>query len=234
MLTDWFEPHDQRFHAHVLPNVHVEKPWTGGRWPEGPVYVAAGLYVLFSDIPNDRVMRWDETDGSVSIFAHSCGFHNGHTLDSEGRVLACEHAGRRISRWEYDGSTTTIASNFDGRRLNSPNDFVVKSDGSIWFTDPTYGIDTNCEGHQAPSEIGASNVYRIDPTTGAMTVVAADFVQPNGLAFNEDETSLYVVDSGATHVENGPRHIRVIDVNDDGRTQDQDSGGDGECRLRRP
>lgn len=218
MLTDWFEPHDKRFNALVLPNVQVEKLWTGGRWLEGPVYVAAGRYVLFSDIPNDRVMRWDETDGSVSIFAQGGGFHNGHTIDGEGRVLACEHAGRRISRCEHDGSTATLASHFDGKRLNSPNDLVVKSDGSIWFTDPTYGIDSNYEGYQAASEIGASNVYRIDPATGAVTVVAGDFIQPNGLAFNEDETRLHVVDSGATHVEGGPRHIRVIGVNDDGRT----------------
>ena len=225
MLTDWFEPHDKRFQALVLPNVHVEKLWTGGRWLEGPVYVAAGRYLLFPDIPNDRVMRWDETDGSVSVFAHPCSFHNGHTIDREGRVLACEHGGRRVSRCEHDGSTTALASHFDGKRLNSPNDLVVKSDGSIWFTDPTYGIDSDYEGFEAPSEIGASNVYRIDPASGAVAVVAGDFVKPNGLAFSEDETRLYIVDSGATHGEDGPRDGR------EGRRTDA-RGGQGDRDLR--
>lgn len=217
MFSDAFEVHDERFKALVLPNVQVEQLWTGGRWLEGPVYVAAGRYLLFSDIPNDRVMRWDETDGSVSVFQHGCGFRNGHTIDRQGRVLACEHGMRRVTRCEHDGSTTVLATHFDGKRLNSPNDLVVKSDGSIWFTDPTYGIDTDYEGHRSQPEIGGSNVYRIDPADGSVALVAGDFVRPNGLAFNQDETSLYVVDSGATHVENGPRHIRVIDIGSDWR-----------------
>ena len=218
MLTPSFEVIDDRFRKLVFGNVHVEKLYTGCRWAEGPAYFAAGKYLVWSDIPNDRVMRYDETDGSVSVFLQPALNHNGHTVDREGRLVSCEHRGRCVSRIEHDGSRKVLASHVDGKRLNSPNDVVVKSDGSVWFTDPTYGIDSNYEGDAAPSEIGASHVYRIDAASGAVAAVTHDFVKPNGLAFSPDEKLLYIVDTGATHVVNGPRHIRVFDVAADGRS----------------
>lgn len=229
MLMKEFEVIDPRFKQYVMQNVHMETLYTGTRWAEGPVYFPAGKYLLWSDIPNDRIMRYDETNGVVSEFADKCGYHNGHTTDCEGRLVACEHQGRRVSRIEFDGSVTTLAAEYKGKRLNSPNDVVVKSDGSIWFTDPTYGIDSEYEGDGAESEIGASLVYRIDPKSGGIQAVATDFVKPNGLAFSPDETRLYIADTGATHVENGPRHIRVFDVSPDGQL----SGGDvfAECAI---
>ncbi len=218
MLTDWFEVLDPRFTALVFENVHVEKLWTGARWTEGSAYVPAAHYLLFSDIPNDRVMRFDEQTGEVTVFSDRSGFQNGRTLDRAGRVVSCEHGRRRVSRIEHDGSITDLASSYSGKRLNSPNDVVVKSDGSIWFTDPTYGIDSDYEGHQAISEIGASYVYRIDPETGEITAMSTDFSQPNGLAFNHDETRLYVSDTGLSHNPDGPRHIRVLNVAADGKS----------------
>jgi len=172
----------------------------------------------FFDIPNDRVMRFDEQTGEVTVFSDRSGFQNGRTLDRVGRVVSCEHGRRRVSRIEHDGSITDLASSYSGKRLNSPNDVVVKSDGSIWFTDPTYGIDSDYEGHQAISEIGASYVYRIDPETGEITAMSTDFSQPNGLAFNHDETRLYVSDTGLSHDPDGPRHIRVLNVAADGKS----------------
>lgn len=209
---------DERFERLVFANVHLEKLYTGCRWAEGPAYLAAGKYLVWSDIPNDRVMRFDETDGSVSVFTAPCLNQNGHFVDREGRLVSCEHRGRCISRIEHDGSRTVLADKFQGQRLNSPNDLVVKSDGSIWFCDPTYGIDSNYEGDAAQSEIGASNVYRLDVGNGELTAVASDFVKPNGLAFSPDETLLYIADTGTTHVKNGPRRIRVAEVSDEGRT----------------
>lgn len=216
MLSANFEVHDAKFLSLVIENVQVERLWTGARWCEGPVYVPAGRYLLFSDIPNDRVMRWDETDGSVSVFQQPCGYQNGHTLDPVGRVVACEHGTRQITRCEPDGSTTVLASAFRGRRLNSPNDVVVASDGGIWFTDPTYGIDSDYEGHAATSAIGAAHVYRIDAVSAHVDAVGTDFMQPNGLAFSPDERRLYVVDSGYSHDASGPRHIRAFDMRSDG------------------
>jgi len=199
---------DERFRG-VQGDERVERLFTGGRWLEGPVYFAAGRYLLFSDIPNDRMLRWDECTGEVGVFRHPAGYTNGHTLDREGRLVSCEHGGRRVSRTEHDGSITAVADRFDGMRLNSPNDVVVRSDGSIWFTDPPYGIDSDYEGHKAESEIGAYNVYRVDPVTGACTVVAGDFLRPNGLAFSLDERQLYIADTRR-------RHIRVFDTTEDG------------------
>lgn len=216
MIMPEFEILDARFRKYVMPNVHLETLYTGTRWAEGPVYFPAGRYLLWSDIPNDRVLRWDETDGRVSVFAGPCGHHNGHTMDPQGRLVSCEHQGRRVSRIEVDGSVTTLARDYKGKRLNSPNDVVVKSDGSVWFTDPTYGIDSAYEGDKAASEIGASLVYRIDPADGSVAAVADDFVKPNGLAFSPDESTLYIADTGATHVEDGPRHIRAFEVGADG------------------
>lgn len=203
---------DERFRRLAISSARLEKLAEGCRWAEGPAYFPAGRYLIWSDIPNDRMMRYDETSGHVSVFRHPSGYSNGNTVDRQGRLVTCEHGNRRLTRTEHDGTITVIASHHDGRRFNSPNDLVVKSDGSIWFTDPTYGIDSDYEGHKAESEIGASHVYRVDPQSGRTSIVANDFVRPNGLAFSLDETRLYVADTGATHVEDGPRHIRVFDV----------------------
>ena len=222
-LTDSFEVFDPRFMQLAFPNVHVERLYTGCRWAEGPAWFAAGRYLVWSDIPNDRMLRWDETDGSVSVFRQPCFNTNGHTVDLQGRLVSCEHRGRCVSRTEHDGRRTVLAERLAGKRLNSPNDVVVKRDGSIWFTDPSYGIDSDYEGDAATREIGASNVYRIDPATGALDVVASDFVQPNGLASSPDESLLYVVDTGVSHVPDGPHHVRRFRVGADGRSL---SGGE--------
>ncbi len=213
VFTDSFSVFDQRFKSVIFGNVHLEKLWTGCRWAEGPAYFPAGRYLVWSDIPNNRMLRFDETNGVVSEFRNPSNFTNGHTVDREGRLVHCEHGGRCVSRTEHDGSRTVLASHFEGKRLNSPNDVVVKSDGSIWFTDPTYGIDSDYEGYAAPSEIGASHVYRIAPD-GGISIVADDFVKPNGLAFSPDESRLYIVDTGRTHKADGPRHMRAFDVID--------------------
>ncbi len=215
-LTPSFEVIDPRFRGLVFPNVHAEKLYTGCRWAEGPAWFAAGRYLVWSDIPNDRMLRWDDTDGSVSVFRQPAMNSNGHTVDLQGRLVSCEHRGRCVSRTEHDGSRTVLASQVDGKRLNSPNDVVVKSDGSIWFTDPSYGIDSDYEGDAATSEIGACCVYRISPDGGRIDKVADGFVQPNGLAFSPDEAVLYVADTGATHQPGGPHHIRRFKVAGDG------------------
>jgi gluconolactonase len=212
MLTDAFEVLDERFAKLAMGNVHLEKLYTGCRWAEGPAYFPAGRYLIWSDIPNDRIMRWDETDGSVSVFRAPAFNTNGHTVDREGRLVSCEHRGRCVSRTGFDGRREVLVDRFEGKRLNSPNDLVVKSDGTIWFTDPSYGIDSEYEGDAAPSEIGACHVYRFDPATGGIAAVATDFVRPNGIAFSPDESHLYVADTGATHVKDGPRHIRKFAV----------------------
>jgi len=208
---------DERFRSLIIPTARLEKLAEGCRWAEGPAYFPAGRYLVWSDVPNDRMLRYDETTGHVGVFRHPSGYSNGNTVDREGRLVTCEHGTRRVTRTEHDGSITVIASQFDGKRLNSPNDVVVRSDGSIWFTDPAYGIDSDYEGHKAESEIGACHVYRVDPSSGAVSLVADDFVRPNGLAFSPDETRLYVADTGATHEPDGPRHIRVFDVDEAGR-----------------
>ena len=218
MLTASFEVLNDRFARYALGNVHLERLYTGCRWSEGPVYVPAGRYLLWSDIPNDRVMRWNESDGSVSVFQSPAMNANGHTLDRQGRVISCEHRGRCVSRIEHDGSRTVLASHFEGRRLNSPNDVVVKSDHSIWFTDPTYGIDSNYEGDAGDCEIGASQVYRIDPQSGQVSVVIDHMEKPNGLAFSPDEKFLYVVDTGVSHRPDGPRDVRRYALSADGCT----------------
>ena len=195
MITDWFEVLDARFAALVLPNVHVDTLYDGGRWLEGPVYVPAARHLLFSDIPNNRVLRWDEVTGAVGPFRLPSAFANGHTLDRAGRVLACEHGTRRVVRFEHDGSVTVIAAEWQGKRLNSPNDLVEGPDGAVWFSDPTYGISTEYEGARAESEIGARRVYRV--ADGVVEPVLDDLVQPNGLCFSPDGAVLYVADSGA-------------------------------------
>jgi gluconolactonase len=213
-----YEIFDARFERLIIGHAKLEKLYTGTRWAEGPVYVPAAKSLLWSDIPRDRLMRFDETDGSVSVFEEGCGHQNGHALDDLGRVIACEHGGRRVSRLEHDGRWITLADRYEGKRLNSPNDVVVKRDGTIWFTDPTYGIDSHYEGHAAESEIGASNVYRLDPVTGEVTAVITDMVRPNGLAFSPDESLLYVGDTGVSHVAGYPRQIVTYAVPPDGRS----------------
>jgi gluconolactonase len=209
---------DPRFNACLIGHARIERLWTGARWLEGPVWFAAGRYLLTSDIPNNRILRFDETDGSVSVFRQPSNNSNGHTVDRQGRLISCEHLGRRVTRTEIDGTITVIADNYKGKRLNSPNDVVVKSDGSIWFTDPSYGILYDYEGGRAESEIGACNVYRVDPASGAISVVADDFDKPNGLAFSPDEKFLYIADTGISHRANGPKHIRKLAVHADGKS----------------
>jgi gluconolactonase len=178
------------------------------RWAEGPVWFGDGRYLLFSDIPNDRILRWLEDTGEVSVFRSPASYSNGHTRDRQGRLISCEHDTRRVTRTEYDGSLTTLMDRFQGKPLNAPNDVVVKSDGSVWVTDPGYGIMGHYEGHRAALERPAV-VYRLDPSTGEATAVVDDVARPNGLCFAPDESLLYVVDSGST-----PPVIRVYDVAD--------------------
>jgi len=211
-----FESLDATFADCFVGHARVERLWTGARWLEGPAWFAAGRYLLFSDIPNERMLRWDETDGSVSVFRQPSRNSNGNTVDGAGRLVTCEHLSRSVTRTEHDGRVTTLAERFEGKRLNSPNDVVVKSDGSIWFTDPSYGILTDYEGVRAEPELHC-NVYRIDPD-GALDIVADDFVKPNGLAFSPDEKFLYIADTGATHDPDGPRHIRKVELAADGRS----------------
>ena len=198
---------DERFAA-VGGDRRLERIYGDGRWVEGPAYSPAWRCLLFSDIPNDRTLRWDETSGVVGVFAQPSGNANGRTIDRQGRVVTCEHGHRRVTRLEHDGSTTVLANRFEGKRFNSPNDVVERADGTVWFTDPSYGIETSYEGNRAESEIGGCHVYRIDPD-GAVVLVADDFVRPNGLAFSADESQLYVVDTRA-------RHIRRFDVGEQG------------------
>lgn len=209
---------DERFQRVIIGHARLEKLWTGTRWAEGPAYFAAGKYLVWSDIPNDRLLRYDETDGSVSVFWQGCGYHNGHTVDREGRLVACEHGNRCVSRVEHDGTRSVLATHWQGKRLNSPNDVVVARDGAIWFTDPTYGIDGDYEGHAAESEIGASQVYRIDPETGAVEAMIADRIKPNGLAFSPDGQFLHVSDTGRSHVAGLPVTITRYPIGADGRT----------------
>jgi gluconolactonase len=194
-----FEVLNERFRT-VDGDAWIERLYTGCRWTEGPAYFAAGRYLVFSDIPNDRMLRWDETTGAVGVFRQPAGYSNGHTVDRQGRLISCEHGNRRVTRTEHDGEIIVLADRYDGRRLNSPNDVVERADGSIWFTDPSYGIDSDYEGHKAASEIGACHVYRIAPDTGEVRLVADDFVRPNGLAFSLDERQLYIVDTRKKHI----------------------------------
>jgi gluconolactonase len=202
-----FEVIDERF-GRTDGDGWMQRLYTGCRWTEGPAYFAAGRYLVFSDIPNDRMLRWDETTGTVGVFRQPAGYANGHTVDRQGRLVSCEHGNRRVTRTEPDGSMTVLADRYDGKRLNSPNDVVERADGSVWFTDPSYGIDSDYEGHKAPSEIGGCHVYRIAPRTGEVGIVADDFERPNGLAFSLDERRLYIADTRR-------KHIRVFDVADD-------------------
>jgi gluconolactonase len=199
---------DPRF-ARLDGDFVVERLHTGARKSEGPVYFPAGRYLVWSDIPNERLLRYDETTGAVGVFRENSGYANGNTIDRQGRLVTCEQGARRVTRTEHDGAVTVLATHYDGRLLNSPNDIVVRADGTVWFTDPAYGIDDDYEGNRAESEIGACHVYRLDPN-GDVTAVATDFCRPNGLAFSVDERRLYIVDTRQE-----PSHIRVFDVLDD-------------------
>ena len=207
---------DSRFARYRIGNAALELLWTGARWAEGPVWFGDGRYLLFSDIPNNRIMRWSEETNAVTVFRSPSNYSNGHTRDRQGRLVSCEHDTRRVTRTEHDGRITVLMDSFDSKPLNAPNDVVVKSDGTVWFTDPGYGILMNYEGHRDTFEL-PRNVYRFDPATGQATVVAGDFDRPNGLCFSPDESKLYIADTGVSHNPDGPAHIRVFDVVD-GRT----------------
>ena len=213
---------DPRFRRLFAGYVRVERLWTGAVWSEGPVWFPASRYLVWSDIPNNRMLRWDEESGQVSVFRRPSMNSNGNTIDNQGRLVTCEHLTRRVTRTEIDGSIVVVADRWQGRRLNSPNDVVVRSDDSVWFSDPSYGVDSDNEGDRAEPEIDGCHVYRVDPG-GAVERVVDDMVRPNGLAFSPDERLLYVADTGATHKENGPRHIRRFAVSADGRAL---SGGE--------
>ncbi|HRD97542.1 MAG TPA: SMP-30/gluconolactonase/LRE family protein [Rubrivivax sp.] len=188
---------DERFLAQRLLSGTVERLATGFYWAEGPVWFGDGRYLLFSDIPNNRILRWDDCSGALSEFRKPSNHANGLARDRQGRLLACEHLGRRVTRTEYDGRITVLASHYQGKPLNSPNDIVCARDGGIWFTDPPFGIMGWWEGEPATPEL-PHGVYRIDPVTGELVMVLADLQGSNGLAFSPDEQVLYVVESRAT------------------------------------
>ncbi|MCQ1838474.1 SMP-30/gluconolactonase/LRE family protein [Neorhizobium galegae] len=211
--TSIYEIHDEAFRQLIVGSAALEELYSDCRWAEGPVWFADLNCLIWSDIPNQRMMRW-APEGGVSVFRSPSNFVNGNTRDRQGRLVSCEHGGRRVTRTEIDGSITILADRYQGKRLNSPNDVVVRSDGSVWFTDPTYGIKSDYEGYRAEPEQDTRNVYRLDPVSGDLEAAVTDFGQPNGLAFSPDETKLYVADSASSHDIKAPRHIRVFDVVD--------------------
>jgi gluconolactonase len=210
-----YEMLDDRFRAGrcMIGDDDLEILHTGSRWAEGPIYLPAWRQVIWSDIPNDRMLRWDEETGAVSVFRRCAGHANGNTLDRQGRLITCEQGNRRVTRTEHDGTITVLADRWQGKRLNSPNDAAVKSDGSIWFSDPDFGITSDYEGYRAESEIGASNVYRIDPDNGDVRLVAEGLAAPNGLVFSPGERHLFVSDTRADC-------IRVFSVRENGTLSD--------------
>ncbi|MEZ5666279.1 MAG: SMP-30/gluconolactonase/LRE family protein [Alphaproteobacteria bacterium] len=212
-----YEIVDNRFLRYILGNAALERLATGFRWSEGPVWFADLNCLLFSDIPNDRILRWSpdvDHGGSLSVFRQPANHSNGHTRDREGRLVSCEHGARRVTRTEVDGRITVLADSYRGRRFNSPNDVVVKSDGTVWFTDPHYGIVSSYEGYQSEPELDGCWVYRLDPADGSLSVVADDFDCPNGLAFSPDESRLYISDTGLFGTPDRKHHMRVFDVVD--------------------
>jgi gluconolactonase len=210
-----FDILDPRFRSCVLPNAPLTKLGEGFGWLEGPVWFADHDCLLVSDIPNDRILRWTE-HGGVSVFRQPAGFANGHCRDRQGRLIGCSHRDRCITRTEIDGTVTVLADRYEGKRLNAPNDIVCRSDGTLWFSDPHYGINTDYEGGKQRAELPA-NLYRFDPRDGSLRVMADDFAGPNGLAFSPDERLLYVAESGRQFDETPTRHIRVFAVLDEGR-----------------
>ena len=214
---------DERFRQLILnpPTVHVEQLWRGARWTEGPAYFPAHRALVWSDIPNNRMLRWSET-GHVEVFRAPSNFANGHTVDRQGRLVSCEHLTRRVTRTEHDGTISVLADSYQGKRLNSPNDVVVKSDGTVWFTDPPYGILGDYEGARAEQEQPACHVFRFDPRNGALRAVLDSFAKPNGLAFSLDEKILYVANTARSHDPQGPAQICQFRVDDGGNL----SGGE--------
>ncbi|MFF3336841.1 SMP-30/gluconolactonase/LRE family protein [Streptomyces sp. NPDC002888] len=215
IVDELYEILDDRFRTGRCTNgdSRLEVLYDGCRWSEGPLYLPAWRQVIWSDIPNDRILRWDEVTGAVGVLRTPAGHSNGNALDRQGRLVTCEQGNRRVTRTEPDGTVTVLADRYAGKRLNSPNDAVVRSDGTIWFSDPDFGITSDYEGHRAVSEIGACNVYRIDPATGEVHLAADGFDGPNGVILSPDEKRLYVSDSRAAR-------IHVHDIRDDGSLAD--------------
>ena len=212
---DGFDIRDPRFAHYILPNARLETIGEGFRWIEGPVWMADWDCLLFQDLPNNRTMRWSAADG-VSVWRAPSDFANGQYRDRQGRLIACSHRGRCLVRTEWDGTLTRLATHHDGKRLNAPNDVVVKSDGSIWFTDPLYGLLNDYEGGRQSSEQPPA-VYRLDPETGEVRIVAGDFDGPNGLAFSPDERLLYIAETGDQSQPNPKQYLRVFELTPDGR-----------------
>ncbi len=214
------EVNDNRLRPYILGSATVQRLYTGARWTEGPVWFGDGRYLLFSDIPNNRILRWNETDESVDEYRTPSNNSNGNTRDRQGRLVTCEHGSRRVTRTEHDGSITVLADKFDGKQLNAPNDVVVHEDGAIWFTDPGYGIIWNYEGNKAPFELDTC-VYRIDPESLQMTMVTDTLEKPNGLGFSVDYRQLYISDTGASHKPGHPKTIELFDIVDSSKLTNQ-------------
>ncbi len=212
---DGFEIVDPRFRHYILGNASLEQLATGFRWIEGLVWMGDWNCLLFEDLPRNRIMRWSEADG-VSIYREPSNYTNGQTRDRQGRLISCSHRGRCLYRTEHDGRVVTLVDRHDGRRLNAPNDVTVKSDGTVWFTDPLYGISNDYEGGRQESEQPPA-LYRFDPASGDLRIAAADFDGPNGLAFSPDESRLYVAETGDQTTDNPKQFIRVFDVGADGK-----------------
>ena len=206
-----FEIFESNFKLMINDNSQLMILYSGAEWSEGPVFIKNRNMVVWSDIPNDRMLSWTPKAG-VEIFRSPSGYSNGNFLDLQGQLLTCEHGNRRISRTNKNGEVVTIVDNFNGKKLNSPNDLVVKSDGSIWFTDPPYGILSDKEGHKSDSELEGNFVFRYDPIVDKLTLISDDFDKPNGIAFSPDEKLLYIADSG------NQKNIRVFNVSEDGES----------------
>ena len=205
-----FEQLDERFKALHKPTARLDHLYDGCRWAEGPAYFPAHRTLVWSDIPNNRILRYDEATGDVGVFRHPSNYTNGHAVDPQGRLVSAQHGDRRVTRTEHDGTITVLAESYDGKPLNSPNDVVVRSDGTVFFTDPSYGIEGYYEGFAAEPEQAAQHVFKLDPITGALSIAVADMQRPNGLAFSPDERVLYVSDTGN-------KTMRAFDVADDGQ-----------------
>ena len=211
-LLQGIEVIDDLFLELIDRDTEIQKHWTGCEWAEGPVYFPEGDYVLWSDVPNNRILKFHAHSGVTTVFREPCNNTNGHFRDQQGQLVSCEHAANRISRTAPDGSVTGLVDNWQGKRLNSPNDLVVKSDGTIWFTDPPYGILSNREGNQRESELEGNFTYRFDPKSKDLSIVDNVADRPNGLAFSPDETMLYLADTGE------PKDITVFNVTKDSAT----------------